>query len=264
MIRSLTYLFLLIVFIGLSGCRAGSQNHYNFNFPTEGFRLSSQLDEISGLHYYSDSIILAVQDEKGILYFLNSKNGGIMDTYLFGKEGDYEGVTANKELVYVLKSNGDITVVDRKNSTKQIFEFKNSKGFDFEGICLDKENKRLLVACKTHDDKDKNDHLRIYGFDLTTMAYEKSPVFKIPKKNITKHFNPSAIAIHPNGNIYVLSSTAKLLVTLSPSGEILRKDALLKDIFNQPEGITFSANGDLYISNEKKSKYPTLLKFNAK
>jgi len=131
-------------------------------------------------------------------------------------------------------------------------------------LCLDKDNERLLVACKVHGDKDKNGHIRLYGFDLNTMAYEKSPVYKISKKAISPLFKPSAVAIHPNGNIFILSSTAKMLVTLSPSGEILRKDALLKAIFNQPEGIAFSDNGDLYISNEKKNKYPTLLKFSAK
>jgi len=264
MIRSHIYISLIVVFTSLFGCTADSQNPYNLNFPTAGYRLSSQLNEISGLHFYSDSTIIAVQDEKAMLYFLNCKNGEIMDSYSFGKKGDYEGITANKDDIYVLKSNGDITLINRSKDTKKTVEFKNSKGFDFEGLCLDKEHNRLLVACKTHGDKDKNGHIRIYGFDLKTKSYKKSPIYKIPKETISKHFNPSAIAIHPNGNIYILSSTAKLLVTLSSSGETLRKDALLKHIFNQPEGITFSPEGDLFISNEKKNKYPTLLKFSAK
>ena len=264
MIRLVIHTISMITLLGLSGCIAGGQNPYNLLVPTEGHRLSGKLDEISGLHFYADSTIIAVQDEKAIIYFLNSHNGEIMHTYSFGKKGDYEGVTSYEEIIYVLKSNGDITTVDTTNGTKEVYKLKNSKGFDFEGLCLDKDNERLLVACKVHGDKEKNGHIRIYGFDLNTMTYEKLPVYKISKEAISPLFKPSAVAIHPNGNIYILSSTAKMLVTISPSGEILRKDGLLKAIFNQPEGITFSDNGDLYISNEKKNKYPTLLMFSAK
>lgn len=260
MVRLLSY-GILAMLLGLNACVTNQANTYKLHVPTEGFRLDSELNEISGLHYYSDSIILAVQDEEGILYYLNSNNGQIIDTYRFGKKGDYEGVTANKNDIYVLKSNGDITLIKRKKDKTKTYDFKNSKGFDFEGLCMDKENKRLLVACKTHGEKDKNDFIRIYEFSLQSMSYAKHPAFKIPKDKVSKLFSPSAIAIHPDGNIYLLSSTAKMLLILSSAGEILQKRPLFKDIFNQPEGITFAPNGDLFISNEKKNKYPTLLKF---
>jgi len=263
MIRFHAILYCLIVLIGFSGCRVNSQNPYNLNFPTEGFQLNSQLDEISGLHFYNDSTLLAIQDEKGKVYFLNPLDGTIKQTYLFGKKGDYEGVTANEKHIFVLKSNGDITRINMRKDTHKVYEFKNSKGFDFEGLCLDAANYRLLIACKEHGKKDKNDQIYIYAFNLETKEYESSPVYSIPKQTLSPLFKPSGIAIHPHGDLYVLSSIGKMLMTLSPDGEVLRKEALLKTIFNQPEGITFSPDGDLFISNEKKNKYPTLLKFSA-
>jgi hypothetical protein len=39
-------------------------------------------------------------------------------------------------------------------------------------------------------------------------------------------------------------------------------ERLNPDLFNQPEGITFMKNGDLFISNEGKKKSPTLVRFN--
>ncbi len=260
MMRLLAYSLLILISFG--ACKTQKKNSYKLHSPSEGFRLDSELDEISGLHYLSESSILAVQDEAGILYYLNGNDGSIQETYKFGKKGDYEGVTAYKDDIFILKSNGEITVINRDKDKKKIFKFKNSKGFDFEGLCMDEKNNRLLVACKTHGDKDKNDHIRIYEFKLKSKSYGKSPVYKVSKNNISRLFSPSAIAIHPNGNIFVLSSTAKMLICLSPAGELIYKEALLKDMFNQPEGITFSSDADLFISNEKKNKYPTLLKFN--
>jgi len=232
-----------------------------FSQPTEQFELSKELNEISGLTLLSDSEIAAVQDEKGKIYILSTQDGKILKEIEFGKKGDYEGITKYKKHFYVLKSNGSIYKVDKSGDAKE-YALKQNKGYDFEGLCLDAVNKRLLVACKEHGNKDKRDAFYIYSFSLETKEYEKKPAYKIKRSKVNDNFKPSGIAIHPNGNIYVLSSFSKTLCVLSKSGEILEVTKLNKSIFNQPEGITFNSKGDLYISNEKKNDIPTLLKFN--
>lgn len=257
-------MFIIVCFVialGSISCQVGSHTPYNLMLPTEGHQLSEKLNEISGIHYQNDSTVLAIQDEKARIYFLNPNDGEINTTYSFGKKGDFEGITSSGEDIYVLKSNGDIMQINMATEKTDKYGFKDSKGFDFEGLCLDAANDRLLVACKKHADKDKNDHIRIYAFDLGTRQYEKKPVYKLAKSHISAQFKPSGIAIHPNGSVYILSSTAKMLMAISTEGEVLWKEVLPESIFNQPEGITFSPEGDLFISNEKKNKYPTLLKF---
>ena len=160
----------------------------------------------------------------------------------------------------MLRSDGEIFKT-QKGRVSEHFKFKNNKNFDFEGLCADTLNNRLLVACKTHGDKKKRDHIYIYSFSLDSQKYNKKRAFKIAKKEVDKNFKPSGIAIHPNGNIYVLSSYSKSLLILDAEGEIMNHFYLDSQVFYQPEGITFKPNGDLFISNEKNTEIPTLVLF---
>lgn len=236
---------------------------YDLNTPDRTMKLSSELNEISGLEMISDSVIATVQDEKGKIYILDMESGKIKDHFDFGKKGDYEGITHYKNHFYVLRSDGTIYKVKRGKDAKT-YHFKNSKNFDFEGLCLDQKNKRLLVACKTHGDKKKRKYFYIYSFSLEQKEFDDKPVFKILKEDIDKDFKPSGIAIHPNGHIYILSSFAKRLLVLSQKGKIVNQVKLNKSLFHQPEGITFTRLGDLFISNEKNDYTPTILRFKEK
>jgi len=232
---------------------------YNLNKPDQTLTLGSELNEISGLHSISKSELIAIQDEEGIIYYIRKIDGKVLKTKKFGKKGDYEGITLYKQKIYVLESNGNIHIYKNNKSTS--YHFKKEGKFDFEGLCHDRKNNQLLVACKTHGNKDKRDHIFIYGFDISENKYHKSPIFKIKKEKSYKKFWPSGIAIHPNGEIFVLSSRSKMLMVLSPKGDVLKTQNLAPSLFHQPEGISFSSNGDLYISNEKRKTKPTLLKF---
>jgi len=76
-------------------------------------------------------------------------------------------------------------------------------------------------------------------------------------------FQPSGLAIHPfNDEIYVISATPGMLVVIDRSGDVRNILPLDKHIFRQPEGICFSPDGDLYISNEGKNGRGNILKFN--
>lgn len=252
-----TSLILLII-----GCK-NQKFLYNLKLPDQQMELASTLNEISGMEMLSDSLIASVQDEKGEIYFLDINTGNIVDHFGFGKKGDYEGIAHHKKHFYVLRSDGSIFKVKRHKDSKE-YPFKNNNNFDFEGLCVDQANNQLLVACKLHGDKKKRDFFYVYAFSLEEKKYEKKPVFKIERNKVDKDFKPSGIAIHPNGNIYILSSFSKSLLVLSPKGEIRNHIYLNESIFHQPEGITFNSNGDLYISNEKKDQSPTILRFKKK
>ena len=75
-------------------------------------------------------------------------------------------------------------------------------------------------------------------------------------------FQPSGIAIHPlTGEIFIISSVGKLLIILDRYGKVLDVKELDPVIFRQPEGICFSPEGEMYISNEGQGGEGYVLKF---
>lgn len=251
------------LFAAILGCSGTRTIPYDFEQPSVALKLEEELNEISGLHCTSDTTISCVQDEKANIYTIDSRTGAILSQFDFGHNGDFEGIAIHKDTAYVLRSDGSILIsVHAHKATKHHFD--KDKDFDFEGLCLDHKNNRLLVACKMHGKKKKEDYVFIYAFSTVTHKYAKEPLFVLNKKDIHPNFRPSAIGIHPNGNIYVLSSFSKTLLVLNAKGNIMNAIQLNSYIYHQPEGICFDSKGTLIIANEKHKTYPTLIKLNIK
>ena len=67
----------------------------------------------------------------------------------------------------------------------------------------------------------------------------------------------SALAVDPlTQDLYILASAGNILVVLNQEYEIKAVTKLPAKIYAQPEGICFSATGDLFISNEGENKKP--------
>jgi hypothetical protein len=163
-------------------------------------------------------------------------------------------------------------------------------GKDIEGLCYDRKNNRLLIVPKEISEKNPENKGKrfIYGFDLASKRLIKGPVFrfdiqaisrfaienniKIPMKGKKgKKQEPdiamriSAIGIHPlTDRLYALSGLERLLFVFDMNGNIEFLERLDKDMFAQPEGITFMKNGDMFISNEGRNGAPTIIRFNCK
>lgn len=246
--------------VNLNSCAVQSLP-YNFGAPDEVHKLEKSLNEISGLHWVDSETMACVQDEKANIYFLDLSTGEVSSKIDFGKTGDFEGITQVDDKFYALRSDGDIYEIDQSGKSIKN-KFPDSKGFDFEGLCADPKENRLLVACKEHGDKSQRDSIHIYSFSLQSFGYDKDPYLVIAKEGIHSNFKPSGIAMHPNGDLYILSSASRTLLVLNKDGSQKYQIQLDKAKFQQPEGISFSASGTLYISNEKRNDYPSLLKFN--
>jgi len=306
------YLPILVILIGFLNCHATRQSftteassgagptaYYTptFNFFSSKYKLdepdgtlvlSKKLVEISGLSLSPyQTLLCAVQDEDGKVFFMDKESGELREEIKFWKEGDYEGVEVVGDDVYVVKSTGTIYEINKIGSTEQKVTKYNSflgKKNDVEGLCYDAPRHRLLLACKgTPATGQSMENLRfkkvIYGFDLNTKQLDSLPAFTIElndfqhylkQEDITLanreklekifsqesediNFNPSAIAIHPySGNIYMTSSVGKIMIVINPEGEMLYMEKMDKKIHPQPEGMTFDADGTLYISNEGK------------
>ncbi|GJM31503.1 MAG: hypothetical protein DHS20C18_05040 [Saprospiraceae bacterium] len=257
---------------------------YNLDEPNGVFELENDLLEISGLGMASQGKeLVAIQDEKGVIYFVSRTTGKITRKVEFWKNGDYEGIEMVDDKVYVVKSTGTIYEVNLENEKVLVEKFNDDdlgKDNDVEGLGYDRINHQLLLACKADAGMGKHDDFEkaIYGFNLKTKKLNKNPVFIIKLKAIQDYlqkspdiegfdklserfleqngkfsFHPSALAIHPqSGHLYICSSTGKMLLILDKDGRVLHIAKMKKKIHEQPEGICFAPDGTLYISNEGK------------
>ena len=266
---------------------------YDINSPDRDYELQDILREISGISWYSHHKIACVQDEKGIIFLFDEGTRKISDSYAFGKHGDYEDIAIDKDTAWVLESNGTIhKVTNFTADNRETFIYKTplSTRNDTEGLVYDVSKKELLIACKNQPSingkKKLAGYKAIYRFRTSDNTLKEKPKYLIDSKwfndfEETKYFkkvsldlakklslaentvfNPSGLAIHPlEDDIYVISATPGRLIVMNRNGRIKTIQALDKRIFRQPEGICFSPEGDLYISNEGNNGSGKILKF---
>jgi len=267
---------------------------YNLSEPDKIYKLPAYLKEISGISYYGNNKMACVQDEHATIYIFNLKKGKVISKIDFGKNADYEDIAVVGNTAYVLRSDGTIFKVENFENKFKTTKIKTAlKGKNnTEGLFFDKKPNSLLIACKDlpsiNSDNLYENFKAIYSFNLAKEELNSQAKFLIDltitdklqnrgrveeiyitiaeKLNLLKSndsFHPSAIAIHPfSGNLYVISGVEKLLIIMSKTNNVLNIIELDKKIFNQPEGISFSENGDMYISNEGKKGKGNILKFN--
>jgi len=291
MIKRVFIVFFFIAF-QVNNSEAGTNSvgnipGYNLKAPKVYF-LPDTLREISGLTCLDSNSFACIQDENGILFIYDAIKNKIKHQYTFNVDGDYEGIARVDRSIYVLRSDGVIFEIAGYDLKKfKLFSYPTGIPADNnEGLCYDKQNNRLLVACKGKIGKGPGlkDKRLIYGFDLTTKILTKEPVFDFDLQAIRQFvlekkvnvplrqkgqtvepvikFNTSAIAIHPfTKKLYLLSAADHLLFIFDMQGKLEHIEKLDKAMFNKAEGITFFENGDMLITNEGQGKKPTLLRF---
>lgn len=243
---------------------------YDFEHPDAAFALPAELLEISGLTVVDSTRLAAVQDERGVVFFLDRESALIVGETRFRGNGDYEGIEWADSLLWVLRSDGslysmDLAVADEVDSDRHDLDLHGS--CDAEGLALEGIRNRLLVACKENPGRRLGPSRAIYAFDLSTERRIEDPVYLIDRQGLearNNRFKPSALAIHPGtGFLYILSSVHKILVVIDPHDpeRILEARELPVELFAQPEGIAFFPDGTLFISNEGVNGPATLLRF---
>lgn len=280
---------LLILIIGFFSCNNPLKNSTTSEYksnekvisPKENtiHDLPEELNEISGITFLNDSVVAAIQDEEGILYYYNIKQNRIIKKQNFAGKDDYEDLVKVGGDIYVTNSSGKIFQIRNFESlTPKITSYNTpfTKTNNIEGLAYDFTNNRLLIAPKeTGLDNDKTTK-EIYGFDLKTMKFETQPVYKIHldeiesqfegnaleesskkflkalgNRNMNKIFHASALTVNEKtGETYVLSSINNIILILSPEGSLKKIIQFSGAEYKQPEGIAFSPQGKLYISNE--------------
>ena len=244
---------------------ASDQQDYNIKSPDATWELPSALKEISGMNLLNDSVMLCQEDENGKLYLYNLSSKEIDKTIPFSNPQDYEDLAIVGADVYLIQSNGNIVQVTGYLQTPVLKKYKTalSRKNDTEGLCYDRVSNALLIACKEDQSIAENSKQpkAIYTFNIDGHVLSDKPLLVFEEKD----FKPSAIAVHPvTGNIFVLSASKRKLLEVNRQGDVLQRYELKGDLFKQPEGLTFSATADLYISNEGAGGNGNILLFKYK
>ncbi len=252
--------------------------NYHLSSP-ERLRMPDALQEISGIGLIEGrtDTIYAIEDESGKVYQLPLKTlpGGYSRTY-FAEKGDYEDIAIGEGWVHVLKSNGTIysfrlEELRRKKATGvQVAKGLLPKG-EYEALFKDPQSGLIYVLCK--ECKQDKGSEQVSGFILksdTAGILSSEGAFQLKETEIRQinerkkgSFHPSALARHPiSGEWYILSSVNRALLIADENWKIKGVYHLSSNLFNQPEGITFDKEANLYISNEgSETQNGNVLKF---
>ncbi|MEO7265608.1 MAG: hypothetical protein ABIW38_11875, partial [Ferruginibacter sp.] len=234
--------------------------------------LPTELDEISGIAYYpKDTSVFAIIDEDGVLFKIPLKNPHAFRQWKFDKKRDFEDIVLVDSTFYVLVSNGDIETINFRNDSLQAiktnFSDEKKNVTEFETLYKLPDSNLLVMMCKSCDQDDKKSISRIsYTYNKDSLGtYNMYKVLNVQsvleKLGVDKHLKPSAGAINPvNGDFYLVSSIQKLIAIFAPDGTFKELYKLDPVLYKQPEGIAFTPEGDLIISNEYASDgFGTLL-----
>ena len=243
---------------------------YNLSRPKKKI-LSSKLEEISGICYIPDKkILLAVSDDKGSVFAMDTTGENERDYFghPFAEPNDYEDIVQVDSMIYVLSSNGSIVEINPEGQATT-YKFGADKKDDFETMYYESSARSLIILCKSCAHEEKKGVRTAYRFELASKKFDPGPYYTIKILDVTDVmkdtrtiFEPSAAAIHPvEKKLYILSSAGKLLVVTDLKGNVEHAYRLNPILFQQPEGLTFAPNGDMYISNEANKRKPSLLKF---
>jgi len=266
------YNALLLVLI-MSACNRADKEYkspptYNLNKPYI-IKLPAELEEVSGIAYYGkDNSLFAESDEKGCLYKIFINKPTDIRKWKFSHKRNYEDIVLHDSTFYILNNNGDIiSLIFLKDSIiPHEYTFPENGKYEFEALYYDDKLQKLVLMCKDCE-IDKNNAVSTYSFDPQQFTYSSG--FTVDAKNISDvigpkstKLKPSAASINPvTGEIYILSSINKLLLIAQRDGVVKEIYHLDPSIFTQPEGITFTPNGGLFISNEGGKTSPATILF---
>lgn len=245
-------------------------NDYDFNDVeksyeiVESWELPSELNEVSGMVYNEDGLMICVQDEDGILFTFDMETKEIIEKHKFSYSGDYEALTYLDGVYWVAESNGriidvsDLDVADQELEGIQLdFEYRNN----IEGMTGTPDGK-LWITVKDRNLDHSSGYKGVYEYDPETRKLQKEPILRVdyedPKferlktHNPRKLLRPSDLAIHPlTGDLYILDAEFQKVIITNQQGGIKSIHLLDPAEFEQPEGIAFSKDGRIFISNER-------------
>jgi len=226
------------------------------------WKLPGRLREISGLALTPDERLLAVTDEKAIVYELDYNEGRIIKSFALGNpvvRADFEGIAVLGDRIWLMTSDGVLFAAeegpDERSVRYQKFDTGHGDYCELEGLAQDPAAGTLILVCK-ETNKKKND-LMMFEWTATADGIEHVRSTVIPESSIEdgideKKFSPSGITIDPQtGERVIIAARQDALVRLEADGSL--SDAIIlkkKGRHKQSEGIELTRDGRMLIADE--------------
>lgn len=283
------YLILVtwLITIGCASCQGqrqdrNTQETEDSSFPYRlkadvEYAMPEELEEISGIAFVKgkENTLYAIQDEDGLLFGYDLLKKQIILMASFASTGDYEELATDDQYFYVLKSNGHIYSfsVEHTSASGKVIVNKDllPKG-EYESMAFDPSSGSLFLLCKSCKVDKKGDTVSGYVLKIDgggrlsnngEFSLDRSAISTIDGR-IKKTFKPSAMARREStGEWYILSSIDQALVITDDAFKPKEVIHLPRKAFEQPEGIAFDKDDNLYVSSEAgRQTHGMIYKFN--
>lgn len=226
------------------------------------WRLPEQLREISGLAVSADGRVFAHDDERAVIYELDTAEGRIIKAFSLSsggaiETGDFEGLAITPA--------GDFWMV---TSRGQLFRFREAADgaaapferfntglrnvCEIEGLAYLAAEESLIIACKRNEARDMRDTVSLHIWRIG--AAEAAPWRSWPEAALAgaarvESFRPSSLDIDPaTGRLLLLSARDGALAEID--GERIASARALGRAHIQAEGVAVLSDGSLAISDE--------------
>lgn len=228
------------------------------------YTLPGVLEEISGLTFVGRDADLAytIQDESGMVYVYDLKNGKIDHEIPFAGKGDFEDIANDGKQLYVLKSNGAIysLPIDKKHRSDatKVYEGLLPKG-EYESLAYNSMLNELYVLCKSCKVDQKRGQATGYRLAINTdgsLTYRNDFIVDLSQSTVVdekqrRKFSPSAMTWRASTDEwYIISSVDKLMLITDASFNPKEVVRFSRKDYEQPEGLAFDGADNLYISSE--------------
>jgi hypothetical protein len=231
----------------------------------KAWQLPRRLAEISGLAVTAEGRVLAHGDENGIVYELDPHEGRVLKAFAMGQptvKDDFEDITVANGRIYLISSKGVIyETSEGENGTRVLYNTYDTgigRRCEIEGLAYEPASGDMIIPCKTVYDPALRGRFLLYRWSLEAKGAPGAPVLSIPVSRLFGHdgpksFRPSGIEIAPeSGNYLIVDAINRLLVEMSPSGEVRGVQDLAKGEHHQAEGIAVLPGPVLLIADEGK------------
>jgi uncharacterized protein YjiK len=221
--------------------------------------LPGGLREASGLAVLDGSRLLAHDDERAIVAFVDARTGDRIGQFSLGRplpRDDFEGIAVLDGRVFLATSAGrlyETTIGDDGQVVPfRMFDTGLGKQCELEGMATDSASRSLLLSCKNPIDRALRGAVTVFAWSLDNPATGgvrfRAPVTAFRVDRLTS-FRPSALEVLPRGDLLLLSGADRALAVVTPP-DTVRCVRRLDPAHRQPEGIALLPDGSIVIADE--------------
>lgn len=231
------------------------------------FSLVRGMKEISGLAVASENSVFAHGDEDAIIYEIDLTDGKVIRAFALGKptlSGDYEGIAAYDDHIYIITSNGFLYESEYGEHQARVkfnaYDTGVGEFCEVEGLSLAPFEGRIpefIILCKEAKVDAYKDKITLFRWSLQNRKPLTEPWLSIECKTVLtdekdcKKFLPSGVAWKPDEHLlFIISAVGHRIIEMSDTGELVTEGRLKKKYHPQAEGITIMPDGRVIISDE--------------